>query len=69
MMRGGDAFGTNRYNAHPVYFELHDQLLQLVMVCLDDIVQVLDRSMHRFLWTFAFSFELCYRDSVGVGPC
>ena len=34
-----------------------DQLLQLAMTGLDDIVQILDLSMHHFLRTFAFDLQ------------
>jgi hypothetical protein len=35
------------------------------MVGFDDIVQILDLSMHRFLGTFAFGLQLRDRDPVG----
>jgi hypothetical protein len=37
----------------------------LAMIGFDDIVQILDRSMHRFLRTFAFGLQLRNCDPVG----
>ena len=42
-----------------------DQLLQLAVVSLDDVVQILDLSMQRFLWTFAFLLQLGESGRVG----
>ena len=35
------------------------------MIRLNDIVSVLDLSMHRIVRTFAFGFQLCESESVG----
>ncbi len=42
-----------------------DQLLQLAVVNFDDIVQILDLSVHRFPWTFALLLQLGESGRVG----
>ncbi len=43
------------------------QLLQFAMVGFDDVVQILDLSMHRFFRTFALGLQFRDRDAVGWG--